>query len=141
MTSTRLEGVAPIDPSARSGACFLERPAKSEKGRDAFVDGLKVGSQLALGIHGRFVRRRDAGELLDLSSKRFFIETFRIAGPKHVDRALDKDLHERGVLLAAHIVADGAVGRDRGNDDGHAMLGEQFREKTEAPNVEIAVCF
>src|SRR5439155_13698889 len=93
-------------------------PALLEMGEHlpgALFDRLGVGAEGELGLEGRLVGRRDAGELGDLRRARLLVEPLHVALLAHLERAVDQHLDEvAGLHDGAHLVAVGAVGRDEG---------------------------
>ena len=54
----------------------------------------RVVSIFDLGSFGRFVRRVDAGEVLQLAAPRLLVQALRIARLRHLERRVDEHLEE-----------------------------------------------
>src|SRR3990172_7262982 len=80
----------------------------------------------------------DAGEVGDLASQRLLVEALDVATDELVDGALDVDLDEVA-NLGAHLVANAAVRRDGGGDDGDAVAAQQVGDEADAQDVGVAV--
>src|SRR5436190_4025424 len=95
------------------------------------VDHELRGQRLLVGI-------RHAGELRDLPGQRPAVQPFGVAADALVERGFCIHLDERADVLA-HLVADRAVGRDRGRDHGHTVPREQLCDIADAADVGVAV--
>lgn len=101
-----------------------------------------------LGAQRLLVRRRDASELLDLSSAGLLVETLGVTLLSHLEGHVDKDLDKGdgpvtvlvglGVQLARKI-AVGAVGRDEGGDGDGGRVGKELGNLADAADVLVAV--
>src|SRR5262249_54602343 len=78
-----------------------------------------------LGLLRRLIRVRDAGELLDLTRAGLRVEALHVALLADLDRGLDVGLDEAAVHHLAGLVADLAVGRDRGGDHRNAVSRQE----------------
>jgi len=90
------------------------------------------------GLRGLFVGVGDAGELLDLAEPRLAIAALRITLLAHLHGVFHVDLDEPPDHLPA-LFADVAVGRNRGGDVRHAVLGEQRAHPSDAPDVGVPI--
>src|SRR6185369_364920 len=93
-----------------------------------------------LGLLGRLVRRRDAGELGDLAGACLLVEALRIALLALVELALGVDLDEAafGHRLARDL-AIGAIRRDERRDVDDACIRKQRGHFADAANVFGAI--
>ena len=144
-----LEPLEMCEPNARDaqrlGLDFRGNQVELLEPRDH--DGRRLGRRAAGGlepdlrIDRLLVRRRDAGELLDLAGKRRCVETFRIAPRALLERRRDVDLDERRVLLdeRARVLPHLLVRRDRGDDHGGAGARDARGDPADARDVDVAV--
>ena len=100
---------------------------------------LVLGLDHQLGVLRRLVGVGDAGELLDLAGAGLRVEALDVALLADLDRGLDVGLDEAAVHHLARLVADLAVGRDRGGDHRHAVAGQQVGDERDAADVGVAV--
>ena len=95
-----------------------------------------------LGIFRHFVRRGDAGELLDLTSARLFVEPLRIALLADFHGRIDEDLDkiapafERDFTGAAAV---GEIGRNERGDDDEPGISHEFADFADAPDIFDAI--
>src|SRR6266850_725861 len=92
-----------------------------------------------LGLQRLLVGIADAGEVLDDPLARLLVEALRVARLDHVERRLDEHLDEGRVTLLADLVADLAIGRDRGRDRRDAVAREHVGDVSDATDVRVAV--
>src|SRR5205814_6694116 len=87
------------------------------------------------------VRRRHAGEVLNLAGEGGRIETLRIAARTLFERRRDVDLDEWRVLLdeRARVAPHLLVRRDRRDDHGRAGAREPRSDPPDAGDVRVAV--
>src|SRR5437867_10207412 len=143
-----VSGSAPLRATARSRTCaplsIARAPEVAELEEAIDHAGGAVGDLLALRVDHELRRQRllvgirHAGELEDLPGQRPAVQPLGVAADALVERGLHVHLDERADLLA-HLVADRAVGRDRGCDHRHAVPREQLRDVTDAADVGVAV--
>src|SRR5581483_9075801 len=115
--------------------------ARFEEGHDlleALLDALLLRVDDDFGVQRFFVGVGDAGEVLDLAAEGLLIEALDVAPLQLLDAALGVDLDEVADESAV-LVADIAVGRDRGRDDGDAVAGEEVGDEADAEDVGVAV--
>ena len=69
------------------------------------------------------------------------VEALDVALLAHLERGGEVHEHEPAVLLdqRAGLLAGGLVGRDRGDDDGAAVLDDLAGDPADPPDVEVAV--
>src|SRR5215213_3274209 len=77
---------------------------------------LVLGVHTHLGVFGRLVRVRYAGEVGDLAAERLGVEALHVAARELIDGAVHVHLDEV-VDGVADLLADVGVGRDGGGDD------------------------
>ena len=65
------------------------------------------------GFSGAFVRRGDAGELLDLAGARLFVEALRVALLADFERRVDEDFDEIAPAFERDLAGAVAVGAVR----------------------------
>src|SRR5258705_6087041 len=143
-----VSGSAPFRAAARSrtGAALSIAGSREVAELEEPVDhrGRAIGDLLALRVdhelRGRrlLVGVRHAGELGDLPAQRPAVQPLGVAADALVERSFHIHLDERTDLLA-HLVPDGAIGRDRGRDHRNAVSREQLRDVTDAADVGVAV--
>src|SRR5436190_6435538 len=143
-----VSGSAPRRARARSRTCaalsIARAPEVAELEEPIDHPGRAVGDLLAFGVDHElcgqrlFVGVRHAGELRDFSGQGSGVQPLRVAADALVERGLHIHLDERADLFA-HLVADRAVGRDRGRDHRHAVPREQLRDVADAADVGVAV--
>src|SRR5205809_565755 len=141
-------GSAPLRATARSRTCaalsIARAPEVAELEEAIDHAGGAVDDLLALRVDHELrgqrllVGIRHAGELGDLAGQRPAVQPLGIAADALVERGLHIHLDERTDLFA-HLVADRAVGRDRGRDHRHAVPREQLRDVADAADVGVAV--
>ena len=90
---------------------------------------------------GRLVGIVDAGEVLDLAGERLLVEALGVARGERVDGARAIHLAEAPPRGAALLVADLAVGADRGGDGARARARDELRHEADAANVGVAIFF
>ncbi|KWN78215.1 hypothetical protein WM32_06195 [Burkholderia ubonensis] len=111
--------------SYRREALLIECHDAFNRGRDVHLSGFDD----EVGMLGRLVRIRDAGELARLPGDRFCVEAFGVARRAGRDVGLQVDLDEAFVsddLSCALPV--GFVRRDQRDDDRDALAVEQLRD-------------
>src|SRR5947209_7240080 len=143
-----VSGSAPLRATARSRTCaalsIARAPEVAELEEAIDHAGGAVGDLLALRVdhelrgHRLLVGVRHAGELGDLAGQRPAVQPLGVAADALVERGLHVHLDERTDLLA-HLVANRAVGRDRGRDHRHAVPREQLGDVADATDVGVAV--
>src|SRR5829696_486960 len=104
----------------------------------ALLGRLLVGLEDEVGGDGRFVRIRDAGELLDLPGEGLLVEALHVALGGDFERHVHEDLDEV-YDPAPDLVARLLVGRDGRDDDRHAVAGEQVGHEPDPQHVYVAV--
>ena len=104
----------------------LTRPSRRGCAATASASGVTEVSIDQLGARRRLVGVADAGELGDLAGPRPGVEALDVALLAHLERRGEVHEHEPAVLLdqRAGLLAGGLVGRDRGDDDGAAVLDD-----------------
>lgn len=119
-------GDAPRAPeSGRREARLLECHDAFERGRDVRLSGIDD----EVGMLGRFVWIRDAGELTRLPGDRFCVEVLGVARRAGCDVGFQVDLDE--ALVADDVpcaLPVGFVRRDQRDDDRDALAVEQLRD-------------
>ena len=91
--------------------------------RQALLHRLLLGVDSDFGVQGLLVRVGDAGEVLDLTPDRLLVEALHVATGQLFDAALGVDLDEVADELAV-LVADLAIGRNRGGDNRDAVAAQ-----------------
>src|SRR5262247_2392916 len=86
----------------------------------------------------RFVRIRNTGELLNLSSKRLSVQALRIALDEDVERAFHIHLNKTRDP-SARFVPDRSIWRDGRDDRDHAVARQQFTDEGDAPDVLVPI--
>lgn len=103
--------------------------------RNALLNRVLMRLDCNLSVDGLLVRRRDASELLDLTSASLLVETLGVALLGHLEGHVDKDLDKGDGLVAVLVslcvqlageVAVGAVGRDEGGDGDGGGVGKEL---------------
>src|SRR5713226_617420 len=127
-------------PSNRNRRVFLAQLQVVEDFGDRLGDRQLVGRQLDVRPEGRFVRRGNPGEFLDLVGAGFRVQAFGVALLADFDRRVHIDFDEFARRYhRAHQVAVRAVGRNERGDDDDARVGEQFGQFADATDVFLAV--
>src|SRR4051794_10835782 len=103
------------------------------------LGGLALGLADDLGVLGRLVGIRDAGELLDLAGASLRVEALDVAVLARLDRGLYVGLDEAAVHHLPRLVADLAIGRDRGRDHRDAVARQQVGDERDPADVGVAV--
>ena len=126
--------------STRSGR-RLSSSSRSMHGGGRLAGRAAGRLQPQLGLERLLVRRRDAGEVLDLAGERGRVEPLRIAARALLERRRDVDLDERRVLLdeGARVAAHLLVRRDRRDDHDRAGAREPRSDPADARDVRVAV--
>src|SRR5436309_12036494 len=145
---TVVSGSAPRRARARSRTCaalsIARAPEVAQLKQPIDHPGRAVGDLVAFGVDHElcgqrlFVGVRHAGELREFSGQGSGVQPLRVAADALVERGLHIHLDERADLFA-HLVADRAVGRDRGCDHRDAVARKQLRDVTQAAVVGVAV--
>ena len=105
-------------------------------------DGVRpIVSSRSSGLERLLVRRRDAGEVVDLAGERSRVEALRIAARALLERRRDVDLDERRVLLdeRARVASHLLVRRDGGDDHDGAGAREPRGDPADARDVRVPV--
>ena len=106
---------------------------------ETVLDRQLVGGDDQIGLLGRLVGARDAGELGNLAGPGPSVEALGIADLAGLERGLDVDLVE-GVLGGRPCpLAVASVGRDEARDDEEAGVGEEARDLADPADVLGAV--
>ncbi len=110
----------------------------AEQLAEALLDGLGAAVDHQFGIQRLFVGVGNAGERFDLAGQRLFVEALDVALDQFVDRA--SHVHfEEALVIAPHLVAHVAVGRNRRGDRDHAVARQQMADVADAPDVGVAI--
>ncbi len=78
--------------------------------------------------------------MVDLPGERSLVQPLDVALREHLDGAADVDLDEPADA-SAHLRARVLVRGDGRGDGNHAIAGEQLRDETDAPDVDVAILF
>src|SRR3954447_26486995 len=93
---------------------------------------------LDFGDERSLVRVVEAGDAVQLAGAAAAIDAFAVALFDDGERGVDVDFDE-AADAGANLVADGAVGRDRGDHRDYAVAGEQLGDKANAADVLVAI--
>src|SRR6478609_9606034 len=99
------------------------------------------GLEAQLRVERLLVRRRDAGEVVDLTGEGGGVEALRVAPGALLERGRDVDLDERRVLLdePARVPPHLLVRRDRRDDHDRAGARQPRRDPADARDVRVPV--
>ena len=115
-----------------------------DNNRDLFLKRHFVRLEMDFRILRRFVRIVDAGEILDLTRTRLFVQALRVTFFGYSQRAINKNLYEIQACLrvqAANLIAVGLVRADKARQGNCALVSKQFRDFANTPNIFRAVRF
>ena len=104
----------------------------------ALVERFLVGVNHDFCRQWLLIRVRHARKLGDFAAQRFGVQTLRVALDQHIQRAAHEHF-DKATDVAACLVADLAIRRDRGNDGDAPAAADQFGDVRDAADIGVAI--